>query len=602
MKHIQLLPLLVTHILAATTCSLVNDTVLGTKAVTFNHSSQTSVEDCCDHCHATLNCRVFTFEPSSNGCFLKSANDLSTFRAGAISGTTGTFPPTPPPTPERTNVDITINPHVTNTIDPGFKCWNIDASPNRQWETRDLSDPFLSYLGKGSLPGYLRFGGAGNDGLNYPLNITAGDGTCGPPPKSYKGHFRCMNRTWFDNLMNFASDSTAKIVFGINIDPKTKSGGWDPAQARSVMEYAIKKGYTFYGFELGNEQNGNYSPNLAAGAFQTLAKLLAELWPSAETRPKIIGPDIHGFHQDPATDKKSAGLLQYLGEFGETAAKLGVPMHALTHHEYIEVPEYPAAPANASIFDLTGLIAKAVNHTLSTKAPGVQIWAGEIGPHNGGSPGCDHSNMRWANFGDAFWYLDAMGQKAANGYSVFCRQDFVGIDYGMIDCATYNPLPDYYAGMLWSRLMGREVLSVDTAALAKQSEHIRVYAHCAPATSNPTDRMVTVLVLNTSPTLTINATLHLGSTGAHKRVEWVLTGPDGTASTEMALGGILLALRNSTGGSIEGASHPLLPTLEGNTVAIAEAVDMVEMAPKSIAFVQVQGSSVGATCVTQRPL
>jgi heparanase 1 len=411
-----------------------------------------------------------------------------------------------------------------------------------------------------------------------------------------------MNRTWFDNLMNFASDSTAKIVFGINIEPKTKSGGWDPAQARSVMEYAIKKGHTFFGFELGNEQNGNYTPEQATDAFETLASLLVELWPAAESRPKIIGPDIHGFHQDPAIDKKDAGLLQYLGEFAETAAKRGVPMHAITHHEYIEVPEYPTAPASASILDLTGLIGKAVNHTLSTKAPGVQIWAGEIGPHNGQSPSCSHSSMRWANFGDAFWYLDAMGQKAANGYSVFCRQDFVGIDYGMIDCSTYSPLPDYYAGILWTKLMGREVLSVDTAGLAKQSEHIRVYAHCAPATSSlADDRMVTVLVLNTSPSATINATLHLGSTGAHQRIEWVLTGPNGTASTEMALGGELLALRNSSGGSREerAAGHPLLPTLEGETVAIAGAADVIEMAPQSIAFVQVQGSSVGAACATQ---
>jgi hypothetical protein len=44
--------------------------------------------------------------------------------------------------------------------------------------------------------------------------------------------------------------------------------------------------------------------------------------------------------------------------------------------------------------------------------------------------------MRWANFADSHWYLDSMGVKAAAGYSVFCRQDFVGIDYGMIDCAT----------------------------------------------------------------------------------------------------------------------------------------------------------------------
>jgi hypothetical protein len=88
--------------------------------------------------------------------------------------------------------------------------------------------------------------------------------------------------------------------------------------------------------------------------------------------------------------------------------------------------------------EITNQVATAVNDTLTRVAPSVQIWAGEIGPHNGGTVACDHSMMRWANFADSHWYLDAMGVKAAAGYSVFCRQDFVGIDYGMIDCSTYS--------------------------------------------------------------------------------------------------------------------------------------------------------------------
>jgi hypothetical protein len=38
--------------------------------------------------------------------------------------------------------------------------------------------------------------------------------------------------------------------------------------------------------------------------------------------------------------------------------------------------------------------------------------------------------MRWANFANSFWYMDAMAAKAAHGFSVFCRQDFIGADYG----------------------------------------------------------------------------------------------------------------------------------------------------------------------------
>ena len=63
-----------------------------------------------------------------------------------------------------------------------------------------------------------------------------------------------------------------------------------------------------------------------------------------------------------------------------------------------------------------------------------------------------------------------MVSKAANGYAAFCRQDFIGIDYGLLDCETHAPLPDYYGGVLWSMLMGRFVLSVasDAPALGRK--------------------------------------------------------------------------------------------------------------------------------------
>jgi hypothetical protein len=83
-------------------------------------------------------------------------------------------------------------------------------------------------------------------------------------------------------------------------------------------------------------------------------------------------------------------------------------------------------------------------------------------------------------------YLDAMASKAKHGYSAFCRQDFVGIDYAMLDCASDDPLPDYYAGVLWSKLMGTAVVS------AASNSSVRAYAHCKEAN-------LTVLLLNLEP-------------------------------------------------------------------------------------------------------
>ena len=449
--------------LARATCSAPhNNTVLGDRANTFRHNRSGSFEDCCVMCAGSATpprCVAFTFEPgtgSSPGvCFLKSSGAPVAHKPGARSGTVAappTTPPLPPPPPPPGNVTAVVSvsrgPEL-NRIDDGFKTWNIDASPNRGWDRRDLSNPTLRSLGRLSRPGYLRFGGAGNDGLNYALDMAA-PGSTGNGCAA--GASRCLNRTWVDNLCGFAEASGARLVFGLNVNVRKGTGAigdgpgegvWDPAEARAMIKYAIGANHSFWGFELGNEQNWRYSPAASAADFAILRDLLTELFPDAATRPKIVGPDCHGLHNDPngPGDGRDKAAIRYLAEFISNCTALGVPLHAVTHHEYVDVDPDPSAPATANQLDVTGQIASAMVAGLAgSRARAlpavVQLWAGEIGPHNGGTVPCDHTSMRWANWGDTFWYLDAMATKAARGYSVFCRQDFVGIDYGMIDCET----------------------------------------------------------------------------------------------------------------------------------------------------------------------
>ena len=80
-------------------------------------------------------------------------------------------------------------------------------------------------------------------------------------------------------------------------------------------------------------------------------------------------------------------------------------------------PQNLRTPPPAASLDKTGGIAAAVNASLAQY--GVGIWAGEIGPHNGGSPPCDSSSERWANWADTFWYLDSMALKAKHGYGMY---------------------------------------------------------------------------------------------------------------------------------------------------------------------------------------
>ncbi len=200
---------------------------------------------------------------------------------------------------------------------------------------------------------------------------------------------------------------------------------WDSTNAEELLSWTIANGYSsqIYGVELGNEQNTKYSGAQTAHNLKTLSSLIYKLWPKKSGRPKIFGPDPHSFH-DPA-DSKTPELLSWLGDFLDEALRLHVPISGITHHEYIEVEGLP----DAETLDKTGGIAGKIRDTVVAHfpVPGVRPWAGEIGPHNGGSPLCDHSSMRWATFADSFWYADALATKAKFTYSGFCRQDFIGV-------------------------------------------------------------------------------------------------------------------------------------------------------------------------------
>ena len=79
-----------------------------------------------------------------------------------------------------------------------------------------------------------------------------------------------------------------------------------------------------------------------------------------------------------------------------------------TLHKYIETST--ARDLNGTFLDKTterfGLFKSQVlsgwaDSGSKEKAP--RLWGGEIGPHNGGAPGCDHTSMRWATYADSLW-------------------------------------------------------------------------------------------------------------------------------------------------------------------------------------------------------
>lgn len=527
-------------------CTFMKDYLIGLSHLPDGKLKAPNASICCNLCFNNSKCISYSFTISDNMCYLKDNINGNETHPDRTSGTI------PSRLPKPVNVELSISTNVVSTTDLRYVSWTIDPSSNRQFFEFNFADDKLRYLAA-QLPTYVRVGGSGEDYLTYEFGNT----TCKDT--------RCLNATHWDNLYSLVHDAGAKMVFGLNECPRTNiipekiqttcddvGGTWDSTNAREFLKYSISKGYTFFGFELGNERNGQISADTQAKDFKVLSELLIELYPDTTTRPLLFGPDAHSFKDNP---KKWSNLASYIKEFIHKAQELSIPIGGITHHEYIEV--LGASSYDPARLNLTSQIAILVNNTVHSVLPKTSLWAGEIGPHNGGSAPCDHTSMRWANFANSFWYSYALGAKALNGYSVFARQDFIGIDYGMLDCLTFDPLPDYYVGLLFHRLMGPNVLR----AIGKH-DTLRSFAHCG---KDGGTSLLLINLDNSMITVTISGVLS-------NRIEYHLTAPKGVLGTAVALNGALLKLD----------SKAKLPALTGMQMSGSSPI---KMSPLSIAFI-----------------
>ena len=78
-----------------------------------------------------------------------------------------------------------------------------------------------------------------------------------------------------------------------------------------------------------------------------------------------------------------------------------------------------------------------------------------------------------ANFPDTSRFVDQLGRLARQDVSIVFHNTLAASDYALIDDATWQPRPNYWAALLWRRLMGQTVLDSGT-----NHAGLHIYAHC----------------------------------------------------------------------------------------------------------------------------
>jgi heparanase 1 len=114
------------------------------------------------------------------------------------------------------------------------------------------------------------------------------------------------------------------------------------------------------------------------------------------------------------------------------------------------------------------------------------MWLTETGETScGGNP--------WAKtFMDTFRYLDQLGRLAKHGVRTVMHNTLAVSEYALLDRETLEPRPNYWAALLWRRLMDTTVLD----ARVPVREGLHLYAHCLSGQPGG----VTLLAINNSRT------------------------------------------------------------------------------------------------------
>jgi heparanase 1 len=337
----------------------------------------------------------------------------------------------------------------------------------------DFSRRRLRLLAAALAPAYLRISGTAANQTFYDLSQTP----LRSPPVGYK---LLLTKSEWDGVNQFARALGLEVVLGVNAGPgpRDASGTWLSGNAHQLLRYTTAMHDPLAAVEFGNEPNlfalSGMPLSYTATDYVRDLRVFDALRKSTVPHAQLIGPG--SFYNNAGSETPYGTPLGPLARDVMPSAP-GI-YDALAFHQYpatssrcphvgTPVPSNPLAPAY-----LDGVLAAYQNVSSLGRRydPRAPIWDTEAGSAScGGQQG--YSNR----FEATFWYLNALGLLSREGLAVLVRQTLSGSDYGLIDDATLDPNPDYWAALLWHRLMGTGILS---ARLRDAPPTLRAYAAC----------------------------------------------------------------------------------------------------------------------------
>ena len=337
----------------------------------------------------------------------------------------------------------------------------------------DLTNARLRKLAAALGPAYVRVSGTW-------ANTTYFQTTDGPAPEKPPAGFNSVlsPKEW-KGVVDFAHAANAEIVtsFATSAGTRDPSGAWTPAQAEAFMAFTKASGGNIAAAEYMNEPTfaemggapkgydaAAYARDVAA--FRTFAR---------QDAPGILLLGPGGVGEGSSLVPASMHLLST----NDLLTATGSVFDAFSYHSYGGVSSRcgafgassttsPAAALSDDWLANPDRVEQYYSAIRDRLAPGKPIWLTETAQTACGGD-------RWAStFLDSFRYLNQLGDLAKRGVQVQMHNTLASSDYGLLDENTFAPRPNYWAALLWRKLMGTTVL--DAGASPAASLHL--YAHC----------------------------------------------------------------------------------------------------------------------------
>ena len=444
---------------------------------------------------------------------------------------------------------------------PVIQDWSNMGNLQQWYDPIDTTNLRLIKLAKELGAAWIRVSGTWANKTYYDFDGKYANGTV---PEGFQN---VLTKQQWLNLLDFVKAVDGKLLVSIANCPGIHSAD-EPMpfeQADLLFRTSKEYGVPISAAEFTNEPNlialsglpKGYTAADHARDHDLFGAWLKENYPECLfVGPCTVGDiDMFGIGNDGAGGGMAAGFEmvtteQLLGDYKS-------PMDVFSYHYYNGVSERGAAmgghwPFEACLTEsylaVPGSCANQYTAKRDKYVPGGQMWVTESG-----DAGCGGNT--WAStYADVPRTLNELGQFCTITDGVIFHNTLASSDYGYLKHGTFVPRPNYFAVLLWNRLMGSTCYA--TGEAIREGAH--VYAH---SRKDGKDGVV-YLVINNGKDAT---SVELPS----KATAYALTGNGKLRSRTMLLNGKELLL----------GEDDALPALEGVSVS-----GTVEVAPGGCTF------------------